>query len=89
MCVVMCVDFLGRQTVVHNSFLIIRYSLILRGGGVGAVHGGWGWVLSGREEGLLSTTGSDITPPSPVDRQTDRCKNITSPQTSFADGSNE
>ena len=36
---------------------------------------------------LLSITGDDITPPSCG--QTDRCKNITLPHTSFAGGKNE
>ena len=36
---------------------------------------------------LLSITGDDITPPSCG--QTDRCKNITLLQTSFAGGKNE
>ena len=38
---------------------------------------------------VLSITGRDITTPSSPHGQTDRCKNITLPQTSFAAGNND
>ena len=43
-----------------------------------------------RNMGSGSQTGSDIiqTPPPPMDRMTDTCKNITLPQSSFAGGKN-
>ena len=48
-----------------------------------------GVVLFGWEGVVLSITGIDIiTPPSPVNRMTDRSRNITLPQTLFAGGKN-
>ena len=58
------------------------------GGGVSAVEG-WGVCLGGvcPEWGVYHHAMGQ-TPPLPVNRITDRCKNITLPQTSFAGGKN-
>ena len=53
-------------------------------------HGGWGCTWSGgctwSQGGLPGPRGVSGTPP--VNRMTNRCKNITLPQTSFVGGNN-
>ena len=82
-------------TSMHSSRMrtarLLTVSRIIRVGGgcLPTEGGGSARGVSARRVCIPACIGADIpTLPSPVDRMTDRCKNITLPKTSFAGGKN-